>query len=317
MAVTVTPDSLAKSAIQFRKELLMVITIALQNSLQHMTLRPGVQYKQAVGNMRGNAEFGPYDPERKNGAPDIFGRELEVYLGSVITEFDPNDVLSSIYGSLQLSGEALKGVDFSKLVLTSELISLSTKLNMALFGAVRNPAGTKSIDLFNGFDTIAKNDITAGLIATGNGNLHNFTAAIDNTNAVDFLKAFYRSATPELREKPVKLLMPYAHYDAYCDDYQQTVGAAAYNTAFGKTVLEGSNGLCELVPLASKKDATMLQLTSKTNMLVGTGSGNDLEKLSVDRFSAFKVTLSSAILFGCQYDSIQPEDLLIGKLFTV
>lgn len=314
--MAVTPDSLAKSAVQFRKELLMVITIALQNSLQHMTLRPGVQYKQAVGNMRGNAEFGPYDPDRKNAAPDIFGRELEVYLGSVITEFDPNAVLQSIYGSLTLSGDALKNVDFSKLVLTSELVSLSTKLNMALFGAVRNAAGTTSKDLFNGFDTIAKNDITAGNISTAKGNLHEFTAAIDNTNAVDKLKAFYRSATPELREKPVKLLMPYSYYDAYNDDYQQTVGSSPYNTKFEKTFLEGSNNLCELVPLASKKDATHLQLTPKTNMLVGTGAGNDLEKLSVDRFSAFKVTLSSAILFGCQYDSIQPEDLLIGKVYA-
>lgn len=314
--MAVTPETLAKSAVQFRKELLMVITIALQNSLQHMTLRPGVQYKQAVGNMRGNAEFGPYDPDRKNAAPDIFGRELEVYLGSVITEFDPNAVLQSIYGSLTLSGDALKNVDFSKLVLTSELISLSTKLNMALFGAVRNGAGTTSKALFNGFDTIAATDITAGNIATAKGNLHEFTAAIDNTNAVDFLKKFYRAATPELREKPVKLFMPYEYYDAYTDDYQQTVGSSPYNTKFEKTFLEGSNNLCELVPLASKANATHLQLTPKTNMLVGTGAGNDHEKLSVDRFSAFKVTLSSAILFGCQYDSIQPEDLLIGKVYA-
>jgi len=56
-------------------------------------------------------------------------------------------------------------------------------------------------------------------------------------------------------------------------------------------------------------------MTSKKNMLVGTGSGNDMEKLEVDRFSAFMVTLSSAILFGAQYESIQPEHLLIGKIF--
>ena len=56
-------------------------------------------------------------------------------------------------------------------------------------------------------------------------------------------------------------------------------------------------------------------MTSKKNMLVGTGSGNDMEKLEVDRFSAFMVTLSSAILFGTQYESIQPEHLLIGKIF--
>ena len=64
MGFTITPDELKKSAIQYRKELLVMMSIGLANSLQHMTLRTGVQYKQKVGQYDPNAQFGPYDPTR-------------------------------------------------------------------------------------------------------------------------------------------------------------------------------------------------------------------------------------------------------------
>lgn len=312
--ITITPEALAQSAQKYRKELLMIITISLQASLEHMTLRPGVQYKEHVGTLRGNAQFGPYDPNRKNTTNNITGRELEVFLGSVIKEFDPNDVLQSIYGSLILSGKKLTDTEITKAILAAELKSLSSKLNQSLFDAVRNPAGTTSKDLYNGFDTIAAAEIAGNKISTPIGNLYEFDQAITSSNAYDALKAFYRKASDELREEPVKLLMPYSIFDAYCDDYQATVGSAPYNREFKKTFLEGTNNLCELVPMASKRNSQFLQMTSKKNMLVGTGAANDLEKLEVDRFSPFLVTLSSAILFGAQYESIAPEHLLIGKL---
>ena len=316
MAITVTPEQLQKSAVQFRKELLMMITIGLQSSLQHMTLRPGVQYKQMVGEIRGNTEFGPYDPNRKNTDTDIKGRELEVFLGSVIKEFDPNNVVQSIYGSLILSGEGLKNVPITKAILAAELKSLSAKLNQALFGAVRNASGTKSIDLFNGFDTIAKTEIAGGDIAVAKKNLFEFGEVITSSSAVDLLKTYYRSATDELKSIPTKMYIPFSVMEAYEDDYRQTVGSVVYNKSFEKRFLEGSNGLCELIPLSSKKGSDFLQLSTKDNMLVGTGNGNDLEKLQVDRFSAFLVTLSAAILFGCEYETISPEKLLVGKLFV-
>lgn len=317
MAITITPEALAKSAVKYRKELLMMVAIGLQNSLQHMTLRTGVQYKEMVGELSGNSEFAPYDPTRKNTSSQIKGRELEVFLGSVIKEFDPNAVLQSIYGSLVLSGKEITDVDIVKAVLAAEMKSLSKKLNGALFGAVRNAEGTTSKDLFNGFDTIAAAEITAGNLTVENKNLFEFSEAITAANAVDQLKALYRACSDELQEgEKVKMFLPKTIKNFYDDDYQATVGPIVYNKEFNKSFLEGSGGMCELVPLASKSGSGFIQITTKDNMIVGTGSGNDLEKLSVDRFSAFMVTLSSAILFGCQYDTISPEKLMVGKLFV-
>ncbi len=312
--IIITPDELKKSAHTFRKTLLTLPAIALKTSLPYVTLRTGVQYKSTVGEINDGSQFGPYDPKRKSGDVNIKGRTLETYLGSVIKEFDPNTVLQSVYGSLIIHGEALTRTDIVKAVLSSMVLSLSEGLNSSLFAAVRNDAGTMSIDLFNGFDTIAKSEITAGTITKPLGNLYEFTDPIDSTNAVDLLKSYYRSAKDELKGIPTQMLVPYTVKEAYEDDYQSTVGPTVYNKTFEKRYLEGSDGKCEIVPLSNKSGSDIIQLSTKNNLIVGTGNGNDLESIDVDRFSAFEVTLSAAIIFGAQYESINAKKLLIGKL---
>lgn len=316
MAINLTPEAFAKSAHEFRKELIMMLTIGLQNSLQHMTLRPGVQYKQTVGEIGGNAQFGPYDPNRKNTTTDVKARTLEVFLGSVIKEFDPNTVYQSVVGSLMLNGDALKGVPITKAILAAELKSLSAKLNAAIFSAARVDDGTTSAELFNGFDTITATEIADGNIAANKGNFLQLTQAITASNAYDVLKTIWRGTDDVIQElETVKMFVPRAVYNAYNDDYQATVGASPYNKEFKKTFLEGTDNRCELVPLASKKSSQFIHLTTKSNMLVGTGNGNDLETLNVDRFSPFNLTLSAACLFGTQFETISKEKLFVTKLF--
>ena len=277
-------------------------------------MRTGVQYKSSEGEITNNAQYGPYDPNRRSGDPKIKGRTLETYLGSVITDFDPNEVIQSVYGDLVIQGEPITRKGIVKAVLSSMMISMSENLNLALFTAVRNDAGTETKDLFNGFDTIAKNEITAGNISVANQNLYEFSDPIDKTNAVEQLKAYYRAGRDELKGVPTQMLVSFYVSEAYDDDYQATVGAAPYNKSFEKRFLEGSNGLCEIVPLTSKANSDVIQLTQKKTLIAGTGNGNDLESVEVDRFAPFQVTLSSAIIFGTQYESISARRLLIGKL---
>lgn len=314
--INITPQELAKSAHKFRGELLSMPVIGLKSSLDHMALRPGVQYKQTVGEIDDDAEFGPYDPEREAGDVEIKGRTLETYLGSVIRNFDPNKIIQSIYGSMTLKGDALKNVDISRAVVAQMMKVLGGKLNEVVFSAIRNDAGTKSKDLFNGFDTITQAEITANTISVANKNLFTFSDVIDRNNAVDLLKAYWRSGSDVLKATPTKMFIPVAVKEFYEDDYQQTVGAAVYNKQFEKMYLEGSNGLCELVALPNKAGAKLIQITPRSNMLVGTGNGNDVESIQIDRFKPFLVTLSAALLFGVQYETISPEKLLIGKLAT-
>lgn len=313
--INITPEELAKSAVQYRPQLLKMPVIAAQETLKHMTPRPGTRGRVVLGEIGGDLEIGPYDPHREDeGDFSVKGRSLETFLGSVIKKFDPNKVWPTIYGSLTTQGEALKDVNITREVLSFLAARLGKKLNMSIWGAVRNDQGTTTKDLFNGLDTIAVAEITAGNISVAKKNLFQFSDPISSDNAVDLLKSFYRAAVPELRGQKVKMYMTYDILDAYMDDYQQTVGAAPYNTKFEKPVLEGSNGLCEFVPLVSKTGSPFITLAPQGNVFYGYGDGLADEKLAVEKHHALLLDFVATMYFGTQYKTVSPEMLLIGQL---
>jgi len=316
--VVITPEALATSAKKFRKDLLMMPVIALQSSLDHMTLRMGVRGDETVGELSSDIEIGPYSETRTDTSDtSIKGRTLTTFRGSVIKKFSPNSVADSIYGSTVLSGDGLKNTDITTAVVAYLVKKVSKALNANLFKAVRDANGDTTFALFNGFDTIAAAEITGGKITKALGNLYEFTEAITSTNAVDLLKAFYRAAKDELQGEPIsKLFIPKDIYNAYVDDYQASHGAVPYNTSFKKTYLEGSDDSCELVALPNKKGQPYIQLTTKGNMLIGVDQMSQTETISVEKLDALVLTLVMVMYFGVQYESISPERLLIGKLFV-
>lgn len=312
--VNITDAELKKSATTYRKDLLMMPVIGAKATLQHMTPVPGLAGRLVLGQLSGNIELGPYDPKREDEEKvAINPRTLETFLGSVIKKFDPNEVAKTVYGELVAQGESLKSADITRKVLVFLAAQLGQKLNLAIFKAKRNDAGTTTNDLFNGLDTIVANEITAGNIAEGEKNYMEL-GAVDATNAVDALKSLYFNASDELQAQHVKMLMPYDIYRAYCQDYQATVGSVPYNTEYKKTLLEGSDGLCELVPLASKKGSDYIQLTTKGNMKYGYGAGLAKENLTVEKHHPFLLDFVATMYFGTEFETISPEKLMIGKL---
>lgn len=314
---TVNSESLNTAAQKFRTELLIMAVLGLDTTLQHMTLRTGIRYMETVGEIDGPVELMPYTGELDD-ADDNFeinGRDLYTYLGQAIKLFDPNKLVSSLYGSAITKGEALKNVPINKAVLTLMMRKISGGLNKSIFNAVRNSSGKTTKTLFNGFDTTTAVDILAGNISTAKYNLYEFTDEITSSSAVDLLKAFYRKASDELKEENAKMLISRSIYDAYCDDYQLTVGAAPYNKEFKKTFLEGSDNNCELVPLIGKKSAPYIQLTTRGNALVGVNQQGEEERIEVRRGdNPFKLQFVTTMFFGTQWETISPEKLLVGKL---
>lgn len=316
--IVFTPEQLAQSAVKYRQTLLAMPVIALERTIKHMTVRPGIRYKEVVGELSGDIELGPYSETRVDEEGiNATGRELETFFGSVDKKFSPNSVAQSVWGlQMSTSGDGLKNVPITKLALGYVMKKISQSLNKNLWIAKRNNGGSTTKDLFNGFDTITDTEITDTNISTDKQNLYEFTEEVSlANNAVDQLKTFYRAASDELRDVPTKMFIPQGIYDAYCDDYQATVGSVPYNKEFKKTFLEGSDDLCELVPLSNKKGSKFIHLTTKENMLVGVDQMSDMERISIEKHHPFLVDFVCTMFFGCQFESISPERLLVGKLF--
>ena len=317
-AINISDAELQKSAVTYRKELLMMPVIAAEATLQHMTPRPGVAGREVLGQLSGGIELGPYDPKRyDDDGLDLNPRTLETYLGSVIKRFDLNSVAKTVYGSLTTQGEALTSLDLARQVLNYLSMQLGRNLNLHIWNAKRNDTGDKTADLFDGFDTITQKEIAAGTIDTSEGNFMQLSQAIDESNATDILMSIYESADDILQGVPTKMFVPISIYRAYNKDYLASFGNVVYNTQFKKTYLEGSDNLCELVPLVSKKGSPFIHLTTKSNMIYGYGDGLDSEKIAIEKHHEFLLSFVATMFFGCQFETINKERLMVAKLASV
>lgn len=316
MGVVVTPTSLNESARKYRAALLIAVTIGLQNSLKHMTVRPGIRFEETVGELEGTFELKPYTGAYPAGLSDgtIKGRTLKTYKGQVYELFHLLNLLSTIYGMDMTAKTKSDKFDINKKLLFLIVNQISTKLNKSLFNAVRNDAGITTAELFNGFDKITADEITATTISTALGN-YLAIAAITDSNAVDILKSIYRFASDELQGETSKLFLPMASYNSYLEDYKVTTGATPYNTEFKKTFLEGTDNRCELVPLIGKKDSIYIHLTTKANMLIGVDQMSDLEKVRIKEDNNVNYTqFIMDMFFGTQFETLSKEKFLTAKV---
>lgn len=304
------------TATQYRSELLMQTVIGMEELLPHITVRPGIQDEEAVGNLSEDVELRPHNGDKN--VQDTFAlgkRTLKVYTGDVIAEENPEELRSTIYGR-KMIGDSAAG---TKHPLEFEIMQLimqgvSGKLAKAAFKAVRNSSGTKTIHLFNGFDTLALSDITATTISTANGNLIDVDE-ITAVNAVDVLRSIWKNASDELKSKKTKLYIPFNVYENYCDAYRDDFGAVPYNSQFEKVTLEGTRGMCELVPVVGKAGSSLIHLTTKENMLIGVDQMSDKEYIEVRRGdNPFKWQFILKMVFGAQMASIDKRSLMIARI---
>lgn len=313
--------ALVNSSARYRKEVLAIPVVALlDKALKHMTLRRGVAGDETVGRVGSNAELRPYKTEK--GATDksrIIARTLTTYLGDVIEEFDPYQLFTTVYGEQFSDKTKRTEAEIVQALCLQMGKSVAKKLGAALFNAQRNPAGTTTATLFNGFSTIAAAEITAGNIAAAKGNyieVDTITAA----NVGDVLKAIYDGASEELQEADnLKMFLPKSIKKLYDDWCLAHFGAVVYNTTYVKNRLHGTDeNPCELVALSGMKNSPYIYLSTKENMLVGCDqSGNPKEKFLVRVPDNPKVVQFFACMFwGVQFEQIEQEFLLVAKQVT-
>lgn len=313
--LNITDADLKKSATTYRKDLLVMPVISAEATLKHMTPRAGIAGREVVGQLGGNIELGPYDPNRvDNDGVSITPRTLETFLGSVVKRFDTNEAGKTVYGILQAQGQPLTTANIARAVLDYLSAQLGKSLNLSIFSAARDDAGTTNATLFDGFDTITAAEATAGNLSAANGNYMELDAAITSDNAYTLLKSIYDASDDVLQSVPTKMFVSRNIYNAYCEDYLKTFGSVAYNTQFKQTTLEGSDGLCEIVPLVSKKGSQYIHLTTRGNMLYGYGDGLADENIRIENHHEFLLSYVATMYFGVQFESISPERLMAVKL---
>lgn len=311
--ISFSDEEYQKAAEKWRQQLLLLPMLSCKDSLRFMTGIPGIRNKEHVGTAKSNAQFGPYKADKNSSSTtEVKYRELETFFGNVCEDFEPNSVVTMLLGqNASFLGEGQKTAPSAKLVIASVLKSLGESLHNVLFTAKRNAAGDTSADLFNGFITIADAEVKAGNIAEGKGNLFKITTGFSEADALDVAKSIERKAHPVLRATEKFLYCSPEFADAYNDAYMLTHGGIVYNKKFEQAVVEGSNNKTTLAPLTCLAGSSKFFLAPKSNMLYGYDSLSDQERIQVDRFKPFMLTLSAAMFFGVQFYSIDPRMLLM------
>ena len=230
--IQITPDSLKTSFAKYRKDIIQMPVRALDEAAKFMSRRVGVRGKETVGELAGDMELGPYSLTRKdeNGVT-ITGRTLETFLGSCVKPFEPNAVRESIWGSNVFQGEALKKQPITKLIGMFLACKIGEALFKNLFTMKRNPAGSGTADLADGFKTISDAEIKANAIAVAKGNLFN-TTEMTGVNAVDAIEAFYDAADAKLQGINTYMFMNSHELTLYRRCYRDKYGTVNWNNEF-------------------------------------------------------------------------------------
>lgn len=304
------------AARKYRKDLLRLPIIGIEDTLKYMTGRPGIRYKESVAAVSGDAQFGPYKPSRSTDYNlNLNFRTLETFFGSVVAKFEPNSAISTLMGAVG----ATKGDGQMKAPTALEVLgliakSLSEHLNDAIWSGVRNPNGDTTADLFDGFDTITSKEITAGNIAAAHGNYMKLTEKITKANAVDAAKDILFSLDPRLRKQDLYMFCSQDFADKYNEAYSLTHAGLVYNTKYDQMTVEGSNNRLHIIPLYNKMGSKFIHICSKSNMLVGYDQMSDAEQVMVKEYEPFILSYIATMFFGVQFESIDKRRFKVIEL---
>lgn len=310
-----TLDDYQKAAIKWRKDLLMLPIIGIQDTLQYMTGRPGIRYKENVGTIYADAQFAPYKATRTGDVNlQLDFRTLETHFGNVVAKFEPNSAISTLLGTGATKGDGQMTTPTALHVLAQIAKGLSEHLNDAMWNGVRNANGDTTKDLFDGFDTITEKEIASGAISLENGNYGKFDEAVTSANAVDAAKEILFSLDPRLRSQELYMFCSQDFADKYNEAYLMSHGGIAYNTQYAQGTVEGSNGRLKLVPLYNKADSKFIHICPKSNMLVGYDQMGDIESIMVKEYEPFILTYIATMFFGVQFESIDKRRFKVIEL---
>jgi hypothetical protein len=279
-----------------------------RSTMAHVTILPGIKDQYQITTLEFQRLLKPYATAWSPIANEasLVPRVLQTHLGQVELEEEPLKYRKTYMGKVMTGGVNPTEHPFEQDFVEGIVSKVAEDVELELvWKGIRNPVGTAPGDVNDGFLKIIADEIAATNISVANGNLFN-TGAITAGNALDQLKAMYRNYNAAYRSVPVKMYMSYQVYDYYVDDYQATVGSISYNTQFEQLYLEGSNRLCELVPVAGLGNSQRVIISPQSNMFVGVDLESDAEQVIIRQGNNPKtLQFFLAINFGVQIGSLK------------
>ena len=304
MSLTIHED-LVKAGTKYRKELLVMPTLAFDDMLPHMLLRTGIQGKEVGGSMDVDAELRPYRTAKDaTGGPTITPFEWEVYLGDTVKEFDPHAILGTLY--TERTATRPDAMKIAYMVASRMAQKVGEALRANLFVAERDALGDTTKDLFNGFSTLTAAGITAGTISAAKKNYTDLTSTpISGANAGEILLEKWRALPTILKSKKTKLYLPVSILEKYEDWYKIDNGNKPWNDDSKNLFLEGSHKMCEFVPLDNMEDQDFMFFSFRENFQIGVDQMSDKETVEIRRVDNPKVVqFFMKAHFGTGFDTI-------------
>lgn len=302
-------QALIDAGIKYRKDLLTAPLLALARILPFFNLRTGIQGKVIGGQLEVPGEFIPYKTVKNaTDGSTIKPQEWETFLGDMVKEFDPHAVLGTLY--TEATGKKADTMEIARKVALRVMEQTGYNLYKNLFVAERNPVGTTTKDLFNGFSTVFAAAVTAGKASAAKGNYVDATSnPIDENNAGDILRELWDESLDELlKDRKVLLYCPPRLVSMYQLWYQASFGNVPWNEQYKQKFLHCSDERCTFVPLSCMSGQDYMFFSVKENMMIGVDQMSDIEKLEIRRPDNPKlVQMYAKSYFGTGFDTLIKE----------
>ena len=278
--------------------------LELLTSLKGIQVRQGITSRERLYRSQVDAELAPFRPNLESDPGyKINSRDIEVHLGSLNMPFVPSEVYGKILGdrAAKLLDGSLQDTVTAKDLLCQLGKSVGEKLVYTVWKGKYNPDGKRTLDLFDGFDTITEKEIASGLISEANKNLIVLSESITAQNACDILKneVLYKLST-KLRQQKATIFVPQSVADAYNDSYQYLHHNLPYNDKYEKTFLEGSNNKIEIVVAEGKEDSKFLHIAVGDELVVGCDQVSNNERVNVGKYQPDTLTFEMRAAYGAQ-----------------
>jgi hypothetical protein len=310
-------EALIEAGTKYKKELLAMPVFELAKLKPFFNIRTGIQGKVVGGLLAVTAGLRPYKTDK--GATDgiaITPYEWETFLGDEVKEFDPHAILGTLY--TELTAKGVKEYEFVKRVAMEMARKVGESLHDNLFSADRNALGTTTADLFNGFNTLVADAVTAGTMSELLGNYMDISGTqttVDNVG--EQLKTAWRNLDPHLKQQKVQLKLPVSILEMYEDWYRAENGNEPWKDDQPHKYLIGSHGNCQFVPLYNMEGGDLMHFSIRENMNLGFDQESDVEELRIRECDNPKlVQFFMKAYFGVGFETVQKEYMCSVKFTT-